>query len=324
MSPNDQTAVELAQGLADGQFSSRELTEACLAQIAAHDQSIGAFLLVDEPGALAAAAASDQRRAAGECLGPLDGIPLAIKDVLCTAGQRTTCSSRMLADFIPPYDATVISKLRSSGAVLVGKTNMDEFAMGGSTENAALGRTSNPWDTDRVPGGSSGGSAAAVAARMVPLAIGSDTGGSIRQPAAFCGTVGLKPSYGRVSRYGLVAFASSLDQVGPMTRSAADAALLLEAIAGHDPRDSTCADLAVPRYSEQLAGALGPLRLGVVREHFGAGLDEELGAATRAAIEVFRIAWAPRSTTLRCRTASTASPRTTDRFLRGLQQPGPV
>jgi aspartyl-tRNA(Asn)/glutamyl-tRNA(Gln) amidotransferase subunit A len=191
MSLTDLTATELSEGLAQGQFTSREITLGCLERIGCCDATIGAFLSVDQEGALRSAEAADQRRSAGQSLGPLDGIPVAVKDVLCTAGERTTCSSRMLAKFIPPYDATVVRRLRQGGAVLIGKTNMDEFAMGGSTENAALGRTCNPWDVERVPGGSSGGSAAAVAARMVPWAIGTDTGGSIRQPAAFCGAVGL-------------------------------------------------------------------------------------------------------------------------------------
>jgi aspartyl-tRNA(Asn)/glutamyl-tRNA(Gln) amidotransferase subunit A len=288
MSLTEQTAAELSNGLARGEFTSRELTESCLEQTERLDDQIGAFLRVDHAAALQAAEASDQRRRSGQSRGPLDGIPLALKDILCTAGEPTTCSSRMLADFVPPYDATVVTKLREAGVVVLGKTNMDEFAMGGSTENAALGQTRNPWDLQRVPGGSSGGSAAAVAARMVPLAIGTDTGGSIRQPAAFCGVVGLKPSYGRVSRYGLIAFASSLDQVGPIARSAEDAALLLETIAGADPRDSTCADLEVPAYSQQLRSEFGRPRIGVVRDHFGEGLDPEVASAVERAIDVFR------------------------------------
>ncbi len=288
MSLIDRTAAELSQGLAEGEFTSRELTQQCLEQIERYDSSIGAFLLVDHEGALRAAAAADERHLTNSARGPLDGIPVALKDVLCTAGQPTTCSSRMLSGFIPPYDATLVGKLRSAGAVLLGKTNMDEFAMGGSTENGALGDTSNPWDQHCVPGGSSGGSAAAVAARMAPLAVGTDTGGSIRQPAAFCGVVGLKPSYGRVSRYGLIAFASSLDQAGPMSRSAEDAALLLEVIAGADHRDSTCASEAVPRYSEALRGPFGRPRVGVVRDQFREGLDPEIATATDEAIDVFR------------------------------------
>ena len=265
-----------------------EITQCFLDQIQRVDGAVGAFLRVSPEQALAQAAESDRRRAAGRSLSDLDGIPVALKDVLCTAGEPTTCSSRMLANFVPPYDATVVRKLRDAGLVLLGKTNMDEFAMGGSTENAALGTTCNPWDLSRVPGGSSGGSAAAVAARMAPLAIGTDTGGSIRQPAAFCGTVGLKPTYGRVSRFGLVAFASSLDQVGPMARTAEDAALLLEVIAGPDPQDATCANIPVEAYSRAIGEPLGTLTLGVVREQFGAGLDSEVGAAVERAIDTFR------------------------------------
>lgn len=278
------TATQLCRGLAHGRFTSVDVTRACLDRIERFDDKIGAFLDVDAARAIEQAECSDRRRADRQTLGRLDGIPIAIKDVLCTAGWRTTCASRMLANFIPPYDATVISKLRTAGLVLIGKTNMDEFAMGGSTENSALGTTRNPWDVTRVPGGSSGGSAAAVAARMVPLAVGTDTGGSIRQPAAYCGVVGLKPTYGRVSRYGLVAFASSLDQVGPMARTAEDAALLLEVLAGHDPRDSTSANDPVPAYAEHLGHDLDGLKVGVVSEHFRDGLDPDIRNAVQAAI----------------------------------------
>lgn len=288
MALTDLSATQLGDLLARRQASSHELTRACLQQIECHDGQVGAFLQLDGEGALRQAAQSDQRRAEGNALSPLDGIPVAIKDVLCTCDSRTTCSSRMLAEFTPPYDATVVSRLRQAGMVLLGKTNLDEFAMGGSTENAALGTTCNPWDVQRVPGGSSGGSAAAVAARMVPLAIGTDTGGSIRQPAAFCGTVGLKPTYGRVSRYGLVAFASSLDQIGPMARTAEDAAALLQVIAGPDPRDSTCADRPVPNYGETLHDAMAGLTLGVAREQLGEGLDPEVRSAVEQAIDVLR------------------------------------
>jgi aspartyl-tRNA(Asn)/glutamyl-tRNA(Gln) amidotransferase subunit A len=288
MSLIELTAAQLRDGLAAGRFSAREITQCFLDRIHRVDGSVGAFLRVAPEQALAQAAESDRRRAAGRSLSGLDGIPVALKDVLCTAGEPTTCSSRMLANFVPPYDATVIRKLRDAGLVLLGKTNMDEFAMGGSTENAALGTTRNPWDLSRVPGGSSGGSAAALAARMTSCAIGTDTGGSIRQPAAFCGTVGLKPTYGRVSRFGLIAFASSLDQVGPMARTAEDAALLLEIIAGPDPRDATCANIPVEAYSRAIRDPWGTLTLGVVREQFGAGLDAEVGAAVERAIDTFR------------------------------------
>ncbi|MHB8969050.1 MAG: Asp-tRNA(Asn)/Glu-tRNA(Gln) amidotransferase subunit GatA [Pirellulaceae bacterium] len=288
MSLIELTAAQLRDGLAAGQFSAREITQCCLDQIRRADGEVGAFLQVGEERALAQANDADRRRATGRALSPLDGIPVALKDVLCTAGERTTCSSRMLAEFKPPYDATVVRKLREAGLVLIGKTNMDEFAMGGSTENAALGITRNPWDLARVPGGSSGGSAAAVSARMTPLAIGTDTGGSIRQPAAFCGIVGLKPTYGRVSRFGLVAFASSLDQIGPMARTAEDAAQLLEIIAGHDPQDATCAQVPVPAYTQAVRDDVDTLTMGVVREQFGAGLDAEVGAAVERAIDAFR------------------------------------
>ena len=287
MALTDLTATALLDLLQSGELSSVELTEACLDQIERYDGRVQAFLSVDAEGALQQAAAVDGRRSDGEPLGLLAGLPVALKDVLCTRGKVTSCGSRMLADFRPPYDATVVAKLKAADAVLIGKTNMDEFAMGGSTENSAFQVTRNPWDTTRTPGGSSGGSAAGVAASMVPLAVGSDTGGSIRQPAGFCGVVGLKPSYGRVSRYGLVAFASSLDQVGPLANTVEDAALLLEVLAGHDPLDSTSADRPVPSYRTALRQGLEGLRLGVVREHFAAGLDPEVEAAVGAALQVY-------------------------------------
>ena len=289
MSLADRTASELADLLAAREASAVEVARAFLDRIAERDDQIGAFLRIDADRALAQAADVDRRRIAGESLGPLAGLPVAVKDVLCDSASLTTCASRMLESFRPPYDATVVAKLKAADAVLIGRTNMDEFAMGGSTENSASQLTRNPWDPSRTPGGSSGGSAAAVASRMAPLSIGTDTGGSIRQPAGWCGVVGLKPTYGRVSRYGLVAFASSLDQVGPFARTARDAALLLEVIAGHDPRDATSLDRPTPRYSQSFDKPLAGLRLGVVAEHFAAGLDAEVEDAVRKAIGVYQL-----------------------------------
>ena len=254
------TASQLLAALAAGESSAVDVATAFLDQIAAHDDSIRAFLKVDRGAALEQAEAVDRRRREGQPLGRLAGLPVALKDLVCTRGQTTTCASRILQNFVPPYDAEIVRRLRAADAVLIGKTNMDEFAMGSSTENSAYQITRNPWDTERSPGGSSGGSAAAVSASMTPLAIGSDTGGSIRQPAAFCGVVGVKPTYGRVSRYGLVAFASSLDQLGPFAADVAGAAMLLEVIAGHDPADSTSVDEPVPAYSETFEQPLSGLR----------------------------------------------------------------
>ena len=287
MSILQRTACELLRSLESGEISSVELTTACIQRISATDDRVGAFLRVDEKRALAQAAAVDARRAKKQPVGRLAGLPVAVKDVLCDRGQLTTCASRMLADFRPPYDSTVVAKLKSADAVLLGRTNMDEFAMGGSIENSAFQVTHNPWDLERTPGGSSGGSAASVAAGMVPLAIGTDTGGSIRQPAGLCGIVGMKPTYGRVSRYGLVAFASSLDQVGPMAHTVEDAALLLEAIAGHDPLDSTSLDEPVPAYTATVNQPLAGLRIGIAKEHFAEGLDAEVEQAVRAAVKVY-------------------------------------
>jgi aspartyl-tRNA(Asn)/glutamyl-tRNA(Gln) amidotransferase subunit A len=281
------SATQLLAKLDSREISSVSLTEAHLDQIERHDSRVRAFLRVDRQRALERAADVDARRRAGKPLGRLAGLPVAIKDLLCTAGEPTTCGSRMLENFVPPYDATVIARLKAADAVLIGKTNMDEFAMGGSTENSAFQRTANPWDLERIPGGSSGGAAACLAAGMAPLSVGTDTGGSIRQPAGLCGVTGLKPTYGRVSRYGLVAFASSLDQIGPLARTAEDAALLLEVLAGHDPMDSTSVDRETPRYSQSVCQPLKNLRLGLVREHFGAGLDAEVEAAVRAAVKVY-------------------------------------
>ncbi len=277
MSLTDTTAVELAAGIAAGEYSAREVTTAFIDRIAATDERLNAFLAVDTPGALAAADAVDAARAAGEPLAPLAGVPVAVKDVLTTAGLATTCGSRILEGWIPPYDATVTASLKRAGAVIVGKTNMDEFAMGSSTENSAYGPSRNPWNTDLIPGGSSGGSAVAVAARQVPLAIGTDTGGSIRQPAAMTGVVGVKPTYGGVSRYGLVALASSLDQAGPFATTVSDAALLHSVIAGYDPKDSTSLDAPVPPVVEAAArGDIKGMRIGVVKQLTGDGFQREV------------------------------------------------
>jgi aspartyl-tRNA(Asn)/glutamyl-tRNA(Gln) amidotransferase subunit A len=284
----EMAAVELAGLLARGDISSESLTGEYLQSIRERERQIHAFLAVDEAGALARAREVDLRRKAGKPLGALAGLPLAVKDILCIRGQTTTCGSQMLKGFVPPYDAHVAERLSAADAVILGKTNMDEFAMGSSTENSSFGPTRNPWDRSRIPGGSSGGSAVAVAAGMAPFALGTDTGGSIRQPASLCGIVGLKPAYGRVSRYGLVAFASSLDQIGPLARNVADAALLLEVIAGHDPRDSTSVDRPVPQYSRLLAGPAKPLTIGIAREHFQAGLDPDVERAVRQAISVYQ------------------------------------
>ncbi|MDT0186166.1 Asp-tRNA(Asn)/Glu-tRNA(Gln) amidotransferase subunit GatA [Microbacterium sp. ARD31] len=275
MSTVHDTAADLAAALADGATTSVELTQLHLDRIAEVDARVHAFLHVDGDGALADAAESDARRARGEARGPLDGVPIAVKDVLTTRGLPTTCGSRILEGWVPPYDATVVSRLREAGLPILGKTNMDEFAMGSSTEHSAYGPTRNPWDLDRIPGGSGGGSAAAVAAFEAPLAIGTDTGGSIRQPGAVTGTVGVKPTYGGVSRYGLVALANSLDQAGPVTRTVLDAAMLHDVIGGHDPRDSTSIDQAWPSFTEAArAGATGDLsgvRIGVITEMQGKG-----------------------------------------------------
>ncbi len=281
--------AEWRQQLERGEVSARELTDHHLARIEAVDSSVHAFLEVTADRARADADRLDEARAAGEDLPPLAGVPLAIKDNLCTKGIRTTCSSRMLESFVPPYESTVTDRLWRSGAVLIGKTNLDEFAMGGSTETSAFGPTTNPWNSGYVPGGSSGGSAAAVAAGECMASLGSDTGGSIRQPASFCGVVGLKPTYGRVSRYGLVAFASSLDQVGPFATSVSDAAELLQAIAGEDPRDSTCLKAPVPNYREVLGRSVSGLRIGVVRECFDQeGLDPQVKASVLAAANLLQ------------------------------------
>jgi aspartyl-tRNA(Asn)/glutamyl-tRNA(Gln) amidotransferase subunit A len=281
------TAAVMAQALASGQVSAEELTRAHLDRIAAVDPAVHAFLKVDDDGALAAAREVDRRRAAGEQLHPLAGVPVAVKDIVTTKGLPTTAGSRILKDWVPPYDATLVARLKQAGLVILGKTNMDEFAMGSSTEHSAYGPTHNPWDLDRIPGGSGGGSAAAVAAFEAPLAIGTDTGGSIRQPAAVTGTVGVKPTYGGVSRYGLIALASSLDQAGPCTRTVLDAALLHDVIGGHDPMDSTSIDAPVPPVvtAAQLGDVRG-VRVGVVRELGGEGYQPGVRARFDEAVQL--------------------------------------
>jgi aspartyl-tRNA(Asn)/glutamyl-tRNA(Gln) amidotransferase subunit A len=296
------SAADLAAALERGETTSVEITQAHLDRIAAVDEQVHAFLHVDPEGALAAARESDARRADGRPASALDGVPVAVKDVLTTKGLPTTCGSRMLQGWVPPYDATVVARLRAAGLPILGKTNMDEFAMGSSTEHSAYGPTRNPWDTERIPGGSGGGSAAAVAAYEAPLAIGTDTGGSIRQPAAVTGTVGVKPTYGGVSRYGLVALASSLDQAGPVTRTMLDAALLHEVIGGHDPMDSTSIDQPLPPLVESARGGLSAgdlrgVRVGVVRELGGEGyqagvrarFDDSVALMEKAGAEVVEV-----------------------------------
>ena len=280
------TLAELFDGLRAREFSSVELTTHFLARIERFNRSLNTFVTVTREQALAAAAKADRQLAAGEA-GVLAGLPIAHKDIFCTDGVLTTCGSRMLANFVAPYDATVVERLSMEGAVMLGKANMDEFAMGSSNETSWYGPVKNPWDLKRVPGGSSGGSAAAVAARLAPAATGTDTGGSIRQPAALTGLTGMKPTYGRVSRYGMIAFASSLDQAGTLTLSAKDAALLLGVMAGYDPRDSTSVDTPVPDYVSALDQPLTGLRIGLVREFFEEGLDQENGRLLREALAVY-------------------------------------
>ena len=282
------TVHALVEQFRRGAATPSAAARAYLDRIAAVDPSVRAYITVTPERALAAAAAADARWRAGRPLSPIDGVPIAVKDLLCTKGVRTTCGSRILEHFVPPYDATVIERLEAAGTVLLGKTNMDEFAMGSSTEHSAFFATRNPWDLARVPGGSSGGSGAAVAADLAAAALGSDTGGSIRQPAAFTGTVGLKPTYGRVSRYGLVAFASSLDQIGPFAKDVIDAALVLRVIAGRDPLDSTSADVPAPDFVAELGRPIEGLRLGVPQEYFVEGMDPEVEASVREAIEVLK------------------------------------
>jgi aspartyl-tRNA(Asn)/glutamyl-tRNA(Gln) amidotransferase subunit A len=287
MSLHQKTAADLGRGLRAGEYSSEELTQHFLGRIGRGNGRLNAFITVTAERALADARRADAAIAAGRG-GPLTGVPIAHKDIFCTDGILTTCGSRMLSNFVAPYDATVVERLAAAGTVLLGKTNMDEFAMGSSNETSFYGPVRNPWDEERVPGGSSGGSAAAVAARLAPVATGTDTGGSIRQPAALTGLTGLKPTYGRVSRYGMIAFASSLDQGGVLAQSAEDAALALEAMAGFDPRDSTCVEAPVPGYAGQLDRPVRGLRIGIIREFFGDGLDPATGDAVHAALETFR------------------------------------
>lgn len=283
MDLHTKTLSELSAGLKNGDFTSVDLTQALLARIEEYNDTLNAFVTVTADQALAAAEHADAARAAGSG-GALNGLPIIHKDIFCTQGIKTTCGSKMLENFISPYDATVVKNLGDAGAVVLGKTNMDEFAMGSSNETSYFGPVHNPWDLDCSPGGSSGGSSASVAARLGPAATGTDTGGSIRQPAALTGTVGLKPTYGRVSRYGMIAFASSLDQAGVITRTAEDAAMMLGTMAGFDPRDSTSIDEPVPDYVAGLGESIEGLRIGIVRQHFDEGLDAETGALVKASI----------------------------------------
>jgi aspartyl-tRNA(Asn)/glutamyl-tRNA(Gln) amidotransferase subunit A len=286
--PGARSLREISHQVSSGALSAVEVCQAALARMEAVNPALNAFNLIDAGGALARAARVDQRRRQGDATGRLAGVPVVLKDNICVRGMRTTASSRILEGFVPPYDATVVQRLEAAGAVVVAKGNCDEFAMGSSNENSAFGPVRNPWALDRTPGGSSGGSAASVAAGCVPLALGSDTGGSIRQPGSFCGVVGLKPTYGRVSRYGLLAFASSLDQIGPITRSVADAALALSVIAGADPCDATTAREPVPDWSAVLTGDVRGLRIGVPRAFLSDGVDPQVARAFDAALETLR------------------------------------
>jgi len=287
---HNKSVAELSRELESGNVSSVELTQQFLDRVKREDEKYNSFITVSEEQALAEAKAADEMRAAGKAT-PWTGVPFAHKDIFCTNGVRTTCGSKMLENFVPPYDATVTANFRAAGAVCLGKTNMDEFAMGSSSESSYYGATTNPWGLSagdkRVPGGSSGGSAAAVAARLVPAATGTDTGGSIRQPAALCGITGLKPTYGRVSRYGMIAFASSLDQGGPMARTAEDAALMMNVMAGHDPKDSTCIDRAVPDYTATLNEPLKGLKIGLPKEYFSDQLSPAMEEQVRNAIREY-------------------------------------
>lgn len=288
MNIEDLTAYEIKRKVAAGEISPTALVEKVCQRIEKRDEKIKAYLSVNKEAALKQAETVEEKLAQGKKPGALAGVPVAIKDNMCVKGEPATCASRILQGYLPPYSAYVVERLVAQDAIILGKTNMDEFAMGSSTENSAFDTTRNPWDIERVPGGSSGGSAAAVAAGEAVCALGSDTGGSVRQPAAFCGVVGLKPTYGRVSRYGLVAFASSLDQIGPITKDVRDAALLLQVIAGKDAQDSTCVDSPVPDYLAALDGNIKGLSLGVPREYFGEGLDPEVERAVKEAQEIYK------------------------------------
>lgn len=282
------TAHELRDMLKAKTISCREITQAILDRISSVEERVRAYVTVTGDEALGSAHMVDEKIAKGEDIGPLGGIPIAIKDNMCTEGILTTCSSKILHNFVPPYDATVVERIKNGNGIMVGKTNLDEFAMGSSTENSGFFTTHNPWDLDRVPGGSSGGSAAAVAADEAVVALGSDTGGSIRQPASFCGVVGMKPTYGRVSRYGLIAFASSLDQIGPLTKDVTDAALVMQVIAGKDPLDSTSVDIPVPDYTAALKNNVRGLKIGVPKELFAQGVETEISDAVWKAIELLK------------------------------------
>ena len=282
------TAFELREKTLSGKLTAKKVVEELFAQIEEKEPLIGAYLTLDKEGALKTAEEIDARVKRGERPGLLMGVPVAVKDNICTRGLRTTCASKILGNFVPPYDAHVVERLRAEDAIIVGKTNLDEFAMGSSTENSGFKPTKNPWDVRCIPGGSSGGSAAAVAAGMAYMALGSDTGGSVRQPACLCGVVGLKPTYGRVSRYGLVAFGSSLDQIGPITKDVRDAAILLQVIAGHDRRDSTCAAAPAPDYLSTLDDPIAGVRIGVPKEYFAEGLNKEVHQAVEGAIRTYK------------------------------------
>lgn len=287
MQLNRLTAHELHEKLVNKEVSSVEITESVFHRIEEVEEKVKAFVTLTKEQAMAQAKKADAKIAQGEKIGPLEGIPVVLKDNMCTDGVLTTCSSKMLHNFVPPYDATVVEKLKAAGAVMVGKANMDEFAMGSSTENSRFFSSRNPWDIERVPGGSSGGSAASVAADETIFSLGSDTGGSIRQPASFCGVVGLKPTYGTVSRYGLIAFASSLDQIGPFAKDVRDCATVFGTIAGHDPKDSTSASFEVPDYSKYLTGDVKGLRIGIPKEYFIEGTDPEVEKLVKDAINKF-------------------------------------